>query len=92
MIKSFKHKGLKKYYTKGDTSGLEQSLLPRLKNRLSMLDAAKTIQFLDLPGYRLHELKGDRANTWSITVSGNWCLTFIFENGDVYILNLEDYH
>lgn len=57
-----------------------------------MLDAAKTIQFLDLPGYRLHELKGDLANTWSITVSGNWRLTFIFENGDVYILNLEDYH
>ncbi|HBC1013219.1 TPA: type II toxin-antitoxin system RelE/ParE family toxin [Escherichia coli] len=92
MIKSFKHKGLKKFYTKGDVSGLEQSLVPRLKNRLSMLDAAKTIQFLDVPGYRLHELKGDRTSTWAITVSGNWRLTFIFENGDVYVLNLEDYH
>lgn len=92
MIKSFKHKGLKKFYQKGDSSGLEQSLVPRLKNRLSMLDAAKTIDFLNQQGYDLHELKGDRAETWSIKVSGNWRLTFIFENGDVYILNLEDYH
>lgn len=92
MIKSFKHKGLKKFYQKGDSSGLEQSLVPRLKNRLSMLDAAKTIDFLNQQGYDLHELKGDRADTWSVKVSGNWRLTFIFENGDVYVLNLEDYH
>ncbi|EBR0111107.1 hypothetical protein DNU26_20730, partial [Salmonella enterica subsp. houtenae serovar Houten] len=50
MIKSFRHKGLKKFYQKGDSSGLEQSLVPRLKNRLSMLDAAKTIDFLNLQG------------------------------------------
>lgn len=92
MIKSFKHKGLKKFYQKGDSSGLEQSLVPRLKNRLSMLDAAKTIDFLNQQGYDLHELKGDRADTWSVKVSGNWRLTFIFEKGDVYVLNLEDYH
>lgn len=71
MIKSFRHKGLKKFYQKGDCSGLEQSLVPRLKNRLSMLDAAKTIDFLNQQGYDLHELKGDRAETWSIKVSGN---------------------
>lgn len=92
MIKSFKHKGLKKFYQKGDSSGLEQSLVPRLKNRLSMLDAAKTIDFLNQQGYDLHELKGDRAEMWSIKVSGNWRLTFIFENGDICVLNLEDYH
>ena len=92
MIKSFKHKGLKKFYLKGDSSGLEQSLIPRLKKRLTMLDAATTIDFLDMPGFGLHELKGNRANTWSISVSGNWRMTFIFEDGDVYILNLEDYH
>lgn len=92
MIKSFRHKGLKKFYQKGDCSGLEQSLVPRLKNRLSMLDAAKTIDFLNQQGYDLHELKGDRAETWSIKVSGNWRLTFIFENGDAYVLNPEDYH
>ncbi|ECI5745798.1 Killer protein [Salmonella enterica subsp. enterica] len=92
MIKSFKHKGLKRFYQKGDSSGLEQTLVPRLKNRLSMLDAAKTIDFLNQQGYDLHELKGDRANTRSVKVSGNWRLTFIFENGDIYVLNLEDYH
>ncbi|PKE29635.1 Killer protein [Rahnella sp. AA] len=92
MIKTFKHKGLKKFYQKGDSSGLEQGLVKRIRPRLTVLDNAVTIDGIDLPGYDLHELKGDRANTWSISISGNWRLTFIFENGDVDILNLEDYH
>lgn len=92
MIKSFRHKGLKKFYQKGDSSGLEQPLVKRIKTRLTVMDNATTIEGIDLPGYDLHELKGDRADTWSISVSGNWRLTFIFEDGDVYILNLEDYH
>jgi len=47
---------------------------------------------LDLPGFRLHRLKGDKRNLWSVTVSANWRITFEFENGDAYILDLEDYH
>ncbi|WP_340609072.1 type II toxin-antitoxin system RelE/ParE family toxin [Xenorhabdus bharatensis] len=92
MIKSFKHKGLKKFFLKNDSSGLEQKLVPRIKNRLTIIDSASCIEAINLPGYDLHELKGNRKNIWSIKVSGNWRITFKFINGDAEILNLEDYH
>ncbi|WP_426575868.1 type II toxin-antitoxin system RelE/ParE family toxin [Xenorhabdus stockiae] len=92
MIKSFKHKGLKKFFLKNDSSGLEQKLVPRIKNRLTIIDSASCIEAINLPGYDLHELKGNRKNIWSIKVSENWRITFKFINGDAEILNLEDYH
>ena len=60
--------------------------------QLAALNTATVIEDLNLPGYRLHNLKGSRSSVWSITVNGNWRLTFEFERGDVYILNYEDYH
>jgi len=60
--------------------------------QLAALDTALTIADLDIPGYRLHQLKGRAKNRWSIWVSGNWRLTFEFINGDVHVLNYEDYH
>jgi len=60
--------------------------------QLAALDTAQVIDDMNIPGYRLHPLKGGRKRTWSISVSGNWRLTFQFENGNVYILNYEDYH
>ena len=60
--------------------------------QLAALDSADVIDDMDIPGYRLHALKGDRKHQWSITVNGNWRLTFQFEEGNVYILNYEDYH
>lgn len=92
MIKSFKHKGLKRFFLKNDSSGLEQKLVNRIKNRLTVIDAADTIDGIDFPGYDLHPLKGDRKDIWSISVSGNWRITFRFVDGDAEILNLEDYH
>lgn len=92
MIKSFKHKGLKKFFMKADRSGIEQKLVSRIKTRLTVIDAAETLEAIDLPGYDLHPLKGDRADIWSISVSGNWRMTFRFVDGDAEILNLEDYH
>ncbi len=62
MIKSFKHKGLKKFFLKNDSSGLEQKLVPRIKNRLTIIDSASCIEAINLPGYDLHELKGNRKN------------------------------
>ncbi|MDF5707923.1 MAG: type II toxin-antitoxin system RelE/ParE family toxin [Nostoc sp. S4] len=56
------------------------------------MDSALTVEDIRLPGYDLHELKADRKGTWSIKVSGNWRITFIFEDGDAYNANLEDYH
>lgn len=60
--------------------------------QLAALDTASTIEDIDIPGYRLHPLKGPRKGIWSISVSGNWRLTFEFIEGNVFILNYEDYH
>lgn len=77
---------------KADRSGIEQKWVPRIKTRLTVIDAAETIDAINLPGYDLHQLKGDRADIGSISVSGNWRITFRFIDGDAEILNLEDYH
>ncbi|CAH0155627.1 Killer protein [bacteria symbiont BFo1 of Frankliniella occidentalis] len=92
MITSFKHKGLENFFMKADRSGIEQKWVPRIKTRLTVIDAAETIDAINLPGYDLHQLKGDRADIGSISVSGNWRITFRFIDGDAEILNLEDYH
>ena len=92
MIKSFKHKGLERLFIKGSASGVQASYAPRITLILDALDAAEQVKELDLPGFRLHRLKGDKRNLWSVNVSANWRLTFEFENGDAYILDLEDYH
>ena len=92
MIKSFKHKGLEKYYKSGTTKGIQSIHVKRLRMQLAVLDTALTIEDIDIPGYRMHALKGDRQSIWSISVSGNWRLTFEFNDGNVHILNYEDYH
>lgn len=92
MIKSFKHKGLEQFYLKGTSAGIQAKHSKKLKFQLAALDSAHHIDDLDLPGYRLHPLKGRREGIWSITVSANWRLTFEFTEGNVYILDYEDYH
>lgn len=92
MIKSFRHKGLRRFFETGSTAGITASHATRLRMQLAALDTARTIEDLHLPGYRLHPLKGDRKPQWSITVNGNWRLTFEFVDGDVHLLDYEDYH
>ena len=92
MIKSFKHKGLERLFTKGVASGVQADYASRMVLILDALDAAEQVRELDLPGFRLHRLKGDKRNLWSVRVSANWRITFEFENGDAHILDLEDYH
>ncbi|RUO49655.1 type II toxin-antitoxin system RelE/ParE family toxin [Pseudidiomarina donghaiensis] len=92
MIKSIKHKGLKLFFETGSTSGIQSKHAKRLRMQLTALSTAIDIGDINLPGYGLHELKGSRAGIWSISVSGNWRLTFDFLNGHVYLLNYEDYH
>ena len=92
MIKSFKHKGLERFYSKGSTAGIQAKHSKKLRLQLAALDSAQTIDDLDIPGYRLHPLKGNREGIWSITVSANWRLTFEFSDGNVFILDYEDYH
>ena len=92
MIKSFKHKGLKKMFYKGDTSGVMQNHVRKLSDILARLDSAKEIQDVNFPGSNLHPLTGDIAGQWSIKVSGNWRIFFEFEDSNVYIVNYDDYH
>jgi proteic killer suppression protein len=92
MIKSFKHKGLERFYSSGSTRGIQANHANKLRMQLAALDTAQTIEDLDIPGYRLHPLRGNRQGSWSITVSGNWRVTFEFTDGNVYIVNYEDYH
>ena len=92
MIKSFKHKGLERLFIKGRASGVQADYVPRITLILDAIDAAEQVKELDLPGLRLHRLKGDKRNLWSVRVSANWRITFEFEDGDAYILDLEDYH
>ena len=92
MIKSFKHKGLEKFYESGSTKGIQANHAKKLRMQLAALDTAQSIDDMDIPGYRLHQLTGDRRGIWTITVNANWRLTFKFEEGNVYILNYEDYH
>ena len=92
MIKSFKHKGLQKFFESGTKKGIQAKHTSKLRMQLTALDTAHVIEDLEIPGYRLHQLKGARKNLWSITVNGNWRITFEFEAGNVYIVNYEDYH
>jgi toxin HigB-1 len=92
MIKSFKHKGLKKFYEAGSKQGIQAQHAPKIRMQLASLDSAFCIEDLDILGYRLHPLKGDRKGIWSISVSGNWRITFQFDDGNVYVVNYEDYH
>ena len=92
MIKSFKHKGLEKFYESGSTKGIQANHAKKLRMQLAALDTAQSIDDMDIPGYRLHQLTGDRRDIWTITVNANWRLTFEFKEGNIYILNYEDYH
>ncbi len=92
MIKSFKHKGLQKYYDSGKSTGIQAAHKKRLRLQLIAIDTATNIDDIDIPGFNLHPLKGKRKGIWSIKVNGNWRITFKFEDGDAYILDYEDYH
>ena len=92
MIKKFKHKGLKKLFKSGVASGIQPKNADRLRRILALLETADSIADMDLPGLNLHELKGQRKGTYSVTVSGNWRVTFKIVNGDIADVNYEDYH
>ncbi len=92
MIKSFAHKGLKDFFETGSKRGIQPEHAPRLGRMLDRLDASISPLDMNLPGYRLHELKGDEHNCWSVAVNGNWRMTFYFEGEDAYLVDYRDYH
>ena len=91
VLRSFRHQGLKRLWG-GDPSRISAALRDRVGNILAVLDAAANPSDLDLPGYRLHPLKGQLKGHWAVTVSGNWRITFRVENGNAFEVDLTDYH
>ena len=92
MIESFKHKGLKRLFETGHTSGVNPRHVDHLRKILALLETSENIDDMDLPGLNLHKLKGKRKNILAVKVSGNWRVTFKLKNGDVLEVNYEDYH
>ena len=92
MIKSFAHKGLKKFFITGNKAGIQPKHAERLRLILAQLNQARVVEDMQIPSLALHELKGERRSTWAVTVQANWRITFRFENGDAEIVDYEDYH
>ena len=92
MIKSFKHKGLEKFFLRGVISGIQVKHADRIRLILGRLHASTSAEDMDLPGLFLHGLSGKRSKTWSVRVSGNWRITFKFVGKDAEVVNYEDYH
>ena len=92
MIKSFRHKGLEKLFCDGSKRGIAPNQAQKLTDILDRLDAASITNDMDYPGSMLHPLKGKLKGHWAVKVSGNWRVTFRFENGDVYEVDYVDYH
>jgi len=92
VIQSFRHKGLRRFYETGSVAGIQPKHAKRLRMLLAALDSAQTVADMDVPGFRLHPLKGEGKGRWSVWVNGNWRMTFEFRDGQAYLLDYEDYH
>ncbi len=92
MIRSFRHRGLRRLYERGDRSRINPVIVDKVEVVIGLLDVAETSNDVDLPGYMLHPLTGDLRGFLSIRVSRNWRIIFRFDNGDVYDVDLVDYH
>ncbi len=92
MIKTFRHKGLKKLFETGEARGVRADQVNRIEEILSILAVAETMQAFGLRSFRLHPLKGELKGFWSVTVRANWRIIFRFEGGDCYDVDLVDYH
>lgn len=92
MILSFIQKGLEDFFNTGSKKGIIPSHEKKLRLQLIALDTASQISDMNVPGWDLHELQGDRKGTWSIKVNGNWRVTFRFADGNAELVNYEDYH
>lgn len=92
MIRSFKHKGLERFFLKGTKAGIQPQHVERLRLVLGRLHASTAPEDMNLPGLFLHPLTGNRKGTWAVRVSGNWRVTFSFIDGHATNVDYEDYH
>jgi proteic killer suppression protein len=92
MIKSFRHKGLQRFFESGSKAGIKAQHERRLRLMLSRLDDSTRAADMDAPGWKLHPLKGGMKGYWSVWVDASWRLTFTFEGTDAVLVDYEDYH
>jgi proteic killer suppression protein len=92
VINRFRHKGLETLFLTGSTKGVDSQLAAKLRRMLLRLNDGPLPDAMRLPGYRLHQLKGDREGSWSVWVSGNYRLVFDIEGEDATNVDFEDYH
>lgn len=92
MIVSFRHKGLEAFYRSGTTKGIQPAHAAKLGRILTLLEVAAVASDLNLPGFKLHPLKGDMRGHWSLWVNGNWRITFRFLDSDIELVDYQDYH
>ncbi len=91
MIQSFRHKGLKRLFEKGEPQAIRSDHVEKVQNILAVLNRARVPEDMNLPGFRLHSLKGNRKGFWSVTVRSNWRIVFRFQSGHVLDVDLTDY-
>ncbi|HEX5676800.1 MAG TPA: type II toxin-antitoxin system RelE/ParE family toxin [Alcanivorax sp.] len=92
MIKSFRHKGLQRFFTTGSTVGIQANHAPKLRRQLARLNVCASPQEMDSPGWGLYPLKDALTGHYSVCVSGNWRLTFKFKDGDAILVDYQDDH
>ena len=92
MIRQFRHTGLERLFTLGDASGVSPQQVKRILRILAVLHACSAPDEMNLPGFRLHQLKGTRKGQWAVSVSGNWRIVFEFDGSDAINVDLVDYH
>ena len=92
MIRSFRHKGLQRFFERGSKSGIQANHAKRLRVLLSRLDDAIQARDMDAPGWKLHPLRGDLRGHWAVSVDGNTRLTFAFQGNDAVRVDYQDYH
>jgi proteic killer suppression protein len=92
VIKSFRHKGVQTFFETGSKAGIQPVHAKRLRLQLARLDGARSSADMALPGWRLHELKGNLNGLWAVWVDKNWRLTFAFEGTDAVLVDYQDYH
>ena len=92
MITSIRPKGLRKFFSDGDHRGIPAELVPRIERMLDRLDSCIRAEDMNIPGFKFHRLKGERKDSYAVSVSGNWRITFKFDGENAVDVDLEDYH
>jgi proteic killer suppression protein len=92
MIRSFKHRGLERFFATGSKAGIQPAHARKLVKILTLLNRILRVEQMGVAGWDLHPLKGELSGYWSVKVNGNWRVTFRFENGEAEVVDYQDYH